>query len=48
MNQHHKEHWLNIGMNDFRNENNNILEKFEDFTQVFLTYLSIHVTKTRK
>ena len=48
MSQNHKEHWWNIGMNVFRNENNNILEKLEDFTQVFFTYLSINVIKIRK
>ena len=48
MNQHHKEHWWNIGMNVFRNENNYILEKLEDFTQVFFNIFINKCNKNKK
>ena len=48
MSQHHKEHWWNIGMNVFRNENNYILEKLEDFTQVFFNIFINKCNKNKK
>lgn len=48
MSQNHKEHWWNIGMNVFRNKNNYILEKLEDFTQVFFNIFINKCNKNKK